>query len=348
MFSPDFKEMYWGKYTIYPTYQRIELAFIEYADSQWTPMQTPSFANLSYSENNPFFSMTGDTLYFFSSVPGGFIYRVNRTSTGWTQPAVVPIPVPTGMGVGLQFSISKNRTLYLELSNSTASDDIYKSNFINGYYQMPVNLDTAINTNYFEICPYIDPDERFIIFASSRPGGYGYHDLYVSSRNPDNTWNTPINLGPAINSGTEDGFPYITPDGLYFFYTTEKPGDAGYNPYWISAEYIYNLIPIGINNQSEIVRDFKLFQNYPNPFNPGTKIKFELTGQRNIKLVIYDILGREIQTILNEKLSSGTHVIDFDGSNLPSGVYFFKLEAGNPSTGSGQSFVEVKKMILVK
>ena len=340
MFSPDLKEMYWGKYTIYSTFQRIELAYTEFADSYWTPMQAPSFANLNYDENNPFFTITGDTLFFFSGVPGGFIRRVTRTQTGWTQPIVLSVPVPSGMYTGLNFSFSLSRTLYLELSYSTSPHDIFKSAFLNGSYQMPVMLDTAINSGYSEICPFMDPDERFIIFASNKPGGYGYHDLYISTRNPDNTWNTAVNLGPVINSSSEEAYPYITPDGLYFFYTTEKQGDLGYNPYWISAEYIYNLVPIGIKNQSKKVREFILFQNYPNPFNPGTKIRFHLANQRHVKLVIFDPLGRELQTILNEDLGSGSYVIYFDGSNFPSGVYFYVLTAGDYS--------ETKKMVFIK
>jgi hypothetical protein len=340
MFSPDLKEMYWGKYTRYTTFDRIELAFIKYTDSQWSPMQTPSFANLNYDENNPFFSITGDTLFFFSAVPGGFIRRVTRTQTGWTQPAVLFVPVPSGMFTGLNFSFSGSRTLYLELSYSTSPHDIFKSAFLNGSYQMPVMLDTAINSGYSEICPYMDPDERFIIFASNRPGGYGYHDLYISTRNPDNTWNAAVNLGPVINSSSGEASPYITPDGLYFFYTTEKPGDLGYNPYWISAEYIYNLVPFGINSHSKKVGDFILFQNYPNPFNPCTKIKFQLANRCNVKLKIFDFLGCELQTVLNENLSSGTYVIDFDSSNFPSGVYFYVLTAGDYS--------ETKKMVFIK
>jgi Secretion system C-terminal sorting domain/WD40-like Beta Propeller Repeat len=340
IFSPDLKEMYWGKYTIYPNYQTIELAFTEFADSHWTPMQVPTFANLNYDENNPLFSLTGDTLFFFSMRPGGFIYRVARTSTGWTQPMAVPVPVPSGMYTGLNFSFSGSRTLYFELSYSTLPHDIFKSALLNGSYQMPVMLDTAINSGYSEICPYMDPDERFIIFASNRPGSYGYHDLYISTRNPDNTWNAAANLGPVINSSSGEASPYITPDGLYFFYTTEKPGDLGYNPYWISAQYIYNLIPIGINSQSKKVRDFNLFQNYPNPFNPGTRIKFQLANQSYVKLVVFDLLGRELQTVLNEDLSSGTYVIDFDGSNIPSGAYFYSLTAGD--------YTETKKMVFIK
>ena len=104
--------------------------------------------------------------------------------------------------------------------------------------------------------------------------------------------------------------------------------------------------PIGIvNTQNEVPTRFNLEQNYPNPFNPTTKIKFSIpsVGQRHafgVHLIIYDILGREVITLINQQLKPGDYEVEWDGSNYASGVYFYKLEAG--------SFVETKKMVLIK
>ena len=94
-----------------------------------------------------------------------------------------------------------------------------------------------------------------------------------------------------------------------------------------------------------IVNDFKLEQNYPNPFNPTTKIKFEIPGQAPndnalVSLKVYDILGNDIATLVNEEKPVGEYEVEFDGQNLPSGVYFYQLKAG--------SFIQTKKMILLK
>jgi hypothetical protein len=83
-----------------------------------------------------------------------------------------------------------------------------------------------------------------------------------------------------------------------------------------------------------------LYQNYPNPFNPSTSIKYQVESIKLIKLIVYDILGKEIVTLVNEKLSPGTYDVNFDGSNLPSGIYFYKLETGN--------FSDIKRMVLIK
>jgi photosystem II stability/assembly factor-like uncharacterized protein len=104
--------------------------------------------------------------------------------------------------------------------------------------------------------------------------------------------------------------------------------------------------PIGIQSiRNKIPENFSLYQNYPNPFNPQTKIKFDVpaVGQRlafDLRLVIYDALGREISTIVNEQMKPGTYEISWDGSNYTSGVYFYKLMAGD--------YTETRKMILLK
>jgi hypothetical protein len=96
-----------------------------------------------------------------------------------------------------------------------------------------------------------------------------------------------------------------------------------------------------------------LLQNYPNPFNPATKIEFKISVAGPVHLKIYDILGREVSTLINEEMQPGSYAVDFDASNLASGIYFYTLTAGDPSLSShrgqaGQSFTSTKKMILLK
>jgi Secretion system C-terminal sorting domain len=111
--------------------------------------------------------------------------------------------------------------------------------------------------------------------------------------------------------------------------------------------------PSGIeSNNNSIPNEYSLSQNYPNPFNPVTKIKFSLPSVRSpldnpseggaisTRLIIYDVLGREVVTLLNEQLHPGSYSVDWDASNYPSGVYFYKLEAG--------VYIQTKKMVLIK
>jgi photosystem II stability/assembly factor-like uncharacterized protein len=85
---------------------------------------------------------------------------------------------------------------------------------------------------------------------------------------------------------------------------------------------------------------FSLSQNYPNPFNPVTNIEFSLPQKSFVKLKVFDLLGREVQSLVNENLSAGKYKYDFNASALPSGIYFYKLETEN--------FSETRKMVLLK
>ncbi len=101
-----------------------------------------------------------------------------------------------------------------------------------------------------------------------------------------------------------------------------------------------------LNNETP--KDYSLYHNYPNPFNPITKIKFGLPENALTKLIIYDILGREVTILVNEELEAGYHEVDFNASNLSSGVYFYRMQTSDPSLRSGHGFTESKKLILMK
>jgi hypothetical protein len=97
----------------------------------------------------------------------------------------------------------------------------------------------------------------------------------------------------------------------------------------------------GIDDEEKpIATEFRLEQNYPNPFNPSTIINFQLPVSSDVTLKVYDILGNEIATLVNEEKPSGSYEVGFDGKGLPSGIYFYQLKSG--------SFVETKKMLMIK
>jgi hypothetical protein len=117
-----------------------------------------------------------------------------------------------------------------------------------------------------------------------------------------------------------------------------------------SDEYVLGKTNVQQINFSgkEPVTSYNLSQNFPNPFNPSTTIKFEIPKDGLVTLKIYDILGAEVATLVNEERSAGRYEINFDASKLASGVYLYRIQVNDPSTGSGQSFVNVKKMIMMK
>jgi hypothetical protein len=91
---------------------------------------------------------------------------------------------------------------------------------------------------------------------------------------------------------------------------------------------------------SDLPHEFLLHQNYPNPFNPSTTIKFELPKASDVRLSVFDMLGREVSVLVDERRDTGVHEVRFDASNLPSGVYFYRIQSGD--------FVQTRRLLLLK
>ena len=164
--------------------------------------------------------------------------------------------------------------------------------------------------------------------------------------NPDSGYVTCNSIFRTTNGGTS--FVEVSPEvyaNTYFFTDMQ----TGYGAGWSGGilKTTTGGEPIGIQPISnEVPNNFVLHQNYPNPFNPVTKIKFSIPASLSfgegprVRLIIYDITGREVATLLNEQLSPGTYEVNWDGTNYASGVYFYQLQAGD--------FIQTKKMVLIK
>jgi hypothetical protein len=105
--------------------------------------------------------------------------------------------------------------------------------------------------------------------------------------------------------------------------------------------YKYSSETVGINSTStEIPSSFQLYQNFPNPFNPVTVISYQLAVNNHVLLKVYDVLGHEVVTLVNENQRAGSYEVEWPASDFPGGVYFYKLSADDVS--------ETRKMLLVK
>jgi Secretion system C-terminal sorting domain len=142
----------------------------------------------------------------------------------------------------------------------------------------------------------------------------------------------------SCSSGQHEFDVYFNPHGI--------PGNGSctvtmtYQTTTISQDFGVVADPVGIKQISSVVKEFKLEQNYPNPFNPETKIAFSIPTSNYIDLRVYDILGREVKTLLSRQLNAGEYEIEFNADNLSSGMYYYRLQSGDN--------VSVRKMTLVK
>jgi len=224
---------------------------------------------------------------------------------------------------------------YCTIKYSPSGTELWKSFYNSGTNSIDVATDMKVDKNgNCYITGYIQPSS-----------GKGYMTIKYNTSGVQQ-WGIKLDSS-GVNALSY--YPFIQIDNNNFVYAagTKERQRSGY----VDAEIVlakYSQL-IGINNIStEIPSSYNLYQNYPNPFNPATKIQFQIPLSRgvsagrgvSVKLAIYDILGKEIAVLVNEFLSPGTYEIEWNASDYPSGVYFYRLVT--------DGFTQTNKMILVK
>jgi len=194
-----------------------------------------------------------------------------------------------------------------------------------------------------------------IAFQAFRPetslAGFNYSEIfYTFSTNRGISWSRPRNITNTAN--LDERYPSISkwnsPGEAYIVYQEDpQPGSAvfgGDNSPMARVRQRFCRIsglPTGIDEAAgEVPNEFALSQNYPNPFNPVTNFQFSIVNRQWTILKVYDLLGREVATLVNEVKQPGTYMVQWDAAGLASGVYFYRLQMGN--------FVDVKKLVLLR
>lgn len=164
---------------------------------------------------------------------------------------------------------------------------------------------------------------------------YSSHDSLFITNPADPNVDAPAII-PAFNQRT------INPNDSAIIYVAIAYGEQESEMLaaLANAQQLYDTLTSVDNNENQTLSDFYLNQNYPNPFNPNTVISWNVPFDSYQTLKVYDVLGNEVATLVNEYRTAGSYSINFNASNLSSGVYYYKLTAGN--------FTETKKMILMR
>lgn len=204
-----------------------------------------------YSYGDPHISSDGNKIIISSNRPfsdndtiqQSSLWEINRTNEAWSKPKRIKIDM--GFEGGFSFpSLTKNGVLYFAYmpDNGSRNMDIYRVEPTKDGYGKPEKLPTHINTDKFEGDPFIDREERFLIFAGfDREENYGLSDLYITFKQ-ENGWSDAINLGKEINSHGYDGSAYVTTDDHFLIFTSSRhPEDENeqelFNVFYTSFDY---------------------------------------------------------------------------------------------------------------
>jgi photosystem II stability/assembly factor-like uncharacterized protein len=220
---------------------------------------------------------------------------------------------------------------------------------------------------------FVTPDSGWAV------GGIGWQSFTARTTDGGENWSQDIRTGSDLQEvqfvncmtgwavGLRDSYTCVvktTNGGLDWQPQSHSPQAYGFtsismineNIGWIVADfgYVYKTTNGGIvgieetTTQIGLSDNFTLKQNYPNPFNPKTIIEFDLPKSTLVTLTVFNILREEVATLVSDRLSSGSYSYEWDATNLASGVYLYRLQAGDPSQGAGQGYVETRKMVLMR
>jgi len=172
------------------------------------------------------------------------------------------------------------------------------------------------------------------------PGGLSIN--YPLGRSLDENFNIQLDSDSTKNGGViPDIRVLLTQENMYAMYVDSVDVDLD-----SAVTYLNSITSLNEEDYKQ-PKEFRLFQNYPNPFNSSTVISYSLPFDGFVTLKIYDILGKKIETLLSEFMQRGNYQFTFNSNNLPSGIYFYRLQA-LPTGRQAGSFVETKKMVLIK
>lgn len=235
--SKDGKEFYFGV----DNNGKMEIHKTVFQNGEWS-LQENIFPGDSCSYNDPMFSNDENRLYFISNRPTEIvdtlkdidIWYIQRKQNSWSDPINLGSPINNHLDQ-YYISFNESNTIYFASKDTVEAApsyafDIYKSEIIDGQYSTPQKLPSEINTNRYEADVFIAPDESYLIFCSIRRHGMGIGDLYISFKDEHGKWTEAISMGNKINTEHHELCPYVTPDGKYFFYTSNK------DIYWVSTE----------------------------------------------------------------------------------------------------------------
>ncbi len=335
VFSPNLDECVfgvtnstWGVFNLWYTKMS--------SDSTWTD-PTPAPFQGNGDGFFPAYAADGNEIYFVSSRPSDpppiNMWRSSRQGAGWSEPLVLDAPINSSAHEW-GGTLTDDGALYFSSTRpgGLGGGDIYRTVTLPGGEVTVENLGAIVNSPQPEGSPCVARDGSYLIFESQRPGGYGHSDLYITY-NENGVWTAPTNLGPVINtSGFDDGAS-ISPDGKYLFFNRRSAYVTGTQTeiWWVDARAVFHPEQSDVKDPGEPTGERTILRNEPNPFGPSTTITYSTPATGFVAIKVYDVLGREVRSLVNKSLAAGTHSVEFyapRSGGLADGIYYYSLLVG--------------------
>jgi len=210
----------------------------------------------------------------------------------------------------------------INFSSTENSNCNYKNPYVFAYPQPIIKSSLVSRTPYFVAFDTDSLENNNEVFIKTF---YLYDSLINISNMEGNDYK------PKVSYVTFNDTLYVA---IFWLHEENNKTDI-----WLAKD-LFNPVYVSVKDENIEPKSYKLMQNYPNPFNPSTTIQYSIQKESFITLKVYDVLGKQIATLVSERKAAGNYSVDFNSSNLPSGVYFYRMQAGN--------FVSTKKFVLLK
>lgn len=327
-FSPDGKECY---YTVSENpWNDVNIMQLVYDDSAWTNPSKALFIN--GMGMSPSISANGNEFYYIGAYKNSVgVNQSVRTADGsWSTPVQMDSTINSGFA---EYSCHRSSlgTMFVcsWRAGGVGGCDGWQIPFKNGHYQKAENMG-ALNSKVGDCLWAPGPNEEFLIYQTRRPaisnqGGFYETDLFITFAMPDGSWSVPQNLGPEINSSATDGFAWVTHDGKYLFFSSDRNGQ--YDIYWVSLDAVIKNTPrISFADVKPSADDYAFFQIYdPNK----TIIAFDLSVSGNVKLEICNLERESMETIFDDYKPAGENLFNWKGEGYEKGEYLCKMQVSD-------------------
>ncbi len=344
-FSPDGKACYFT--VCEKPWNKVEIMETVFNDTAWIPSVRAPFIE-TYAMS-PSVSADGNEFFFIGPYKNHIgVNQCFRTADGtWSAPIQMDSTINSESSE-YGCHISNLGTLFIcsWRPGGVGGCDGWRIPKKDGLYQNAENLG-ALNSKVGDCLWAPGPNEDFLIFQSRRPalsnqGGFFETDLFITFAMPDGSWSVPQKLGDEINSSSTDGFAWVTHDGKYLFFASDRSGM--YDIYWVSLDTILKNTPkIAFADIKPTIEDYAFFQIYD---QSNTIIGFDLKVDGNIKLDICNLEREKMKTIFEEYKPAGENQFVWEAEGFDKGEYLCKMQVSDKE--SGDVLLESVIQILVR